>query len=330
MKIVDFTLAHIPSAHSLALTCYQEERRYVPELPATQDVPNLFEFEQNGMGVAALEGERLLGFLCGTAPFEHAFGSTDCTGVFSPMGAHGAVPEGRERIYGAMYQRAAEKWVRAGAVSHGICLNAHDEAANRQFFRYGFGMRCVDSVRLVEPAGGHPVEPIDAPIDARPVVGYRFFELLPSECGRAYPLEVLLNRHCQSSPFFMNRQLPDCDTFCKTCVREQERCFVAQWQGEDKLCAYLKLSHSGETFISAAPDYRHITGAFCLEEHRGKGVYQNLLNYVIGVLKTENVRYLGVDFESINPAAHAFWSKYFSAYTHGVVRRIDERILSVI
>ena len=131
MKIVDFTLAHIPAAHSLALTCYQEERRYVPELPAMQDVPNLPEFAQTGMGVAALEGERLLGFLCGTAPFEHAFGSTDCTGVFSPMGAHGAVPEGRERIYGAMYQRAAEKWVRAGAVSHGICLYAHDEAAIR-------------------------------------------------------------------------------------------------------------------------------------------------------------------------------------------------------
>lgn len=318
MTITDFTPSHIPAAHSLALSCYQEERRHVPNLPPSQALPSLPDLSQTGMGVAAFEGERLVGFLCGTAPFENAFGSTDCTGVFSPMGAHGAIPEGRERIYGAMYQRAAEKWVRAGAVSHGICLYAHDEAANRQFFRYGFGMRCVDSVR--------PVEPVDCP----PVEGYRFFELPPGECARVYPLEVLLNRHCQTSPFFMNRQLPDCETFCETCAREQDRCFAAQRLGEDKLCAYLKLSRDGETFISGAPGYRHITGAFCLEEHRGKGVYQNLLNYVIGVLKTEDFQYLGVDFESINPAGHAFWSKYFSEYTHGVVRRIDERILNVI
>jgi hypothetical protein len=33
---------------------------------------------------------------------------------------------------------------------------------------------------------------------------------------------------------------------------------------------------------------------------------------------------LGVDFESINPPAYAFWTKHFQAYTCGVVRRIDE------
>ena len=35
-------------------------------------------------------------------------------------------------------------------------------------------------------------------------------------------------------------------------------------------------------------------------------------------------KYIGVDFESINPPAYGFWLKYFTAYTHSVVRRIDE------
>ena len=51
------------------------------------------------------------------------------------------------------------------------------------------------------------------------------------------------------------------------------------------------------------------------------------MNYAITVLKEEGYTRLGVDFESINPTARGFWLKYFSAYTHGVVRRIDERIL---
>lgn len=63
------------------------------------------------------------------------------------------------------------------------------------------------------------------------------------------------------------------------------------------------------------------------EEHRGKGVCQNLLNFVISTLNADGYTQLGVDFESFNPAARGFWLKYFTPYTHSVVRRIDERIL---
>ena len=73
--------------------------------------------------------------------------------------------------------------------------------------------------------------------------------------------------------------------------------------------------------------YRHIRGAYCLPEHRGKGLYQNLLNFTISVLKREGYTKLGVDFESFNPTARGFWLKYFTAYTNSVVRRIDERII---
>ena len=65
----------------------------------------------------------------------------------------------------------------------------------------------------------------------------------------------------------------------------------------------------------------------CEPEHRGRGVYKNLLNYAINTLKTEGYTRLGVDFESINPSGSGFWLKYFNAYTKSVVRRIDERII---
>ena len=79
------------------------------------------------------------------------------------------------------------------------------------------------------------------------------------------------------------------------------------------------------TFICDISGYVHIvTGAYCLKEYRGKGVYQNLLSFLVNTLGRENYTRFGVDFESINPNAYGFWLKYFAAYTHSVVRRIDE------
>ena len=84
----------------------------------------------------------------------------------------------------------------------------------------------------------------------------------------------------------------------------------------------------GDTFIAHDRGYLDMGSAFCLAEHRGKGVYQNLLNLAITVLREEGYTRLGVDFESLNPAAYGFWLKYFDAYTHSVVRRIDEHAVA--
>ncbi len=107
-------------------------------------------------------------------------------------------------------------------------------------------------------------------------------------------------------------------------MQEEVRYFVAKQDG--KICAFLKISASGEPFVATGNNYRHITGAYCLPEHRGKGVYQNLLNFAISTLKGKGYTRLGANFESFNPTGRGFWLKYFAAYTNSVVRRIDERI----
>lgn len=312
MNIVDFENHHIEEATALALDNYQKERRFVGALPKLSPVHDLTQFAENGLGVAAFEGGRMIGFLCCYEPFDHAFRSTDVKGVFSPMGANASVSENRSQIYAAMYQAAGAKWVRAGAVSHAVCLYAHDEELQRQFFRYGFGLRCVDAIRLMEP------------IDCEPCGGYEFFEASAAECHLIYPLDLALYRHYRSSPFFMNRTPETAEEFETDFRKDDVRYFAARKNG--KLCAHLKISSTGETSAAAGNTYRHITGAYCLPEHRGIGVYQNLLNFVISTLKREGYSRLGVDFESINPVGSRFWLKYFSPYTSGVVRRIDERI----
>lgn len=295
---------------------YDHAKKSIPELPAIHKIPNLESYAANGLGVAAFEGGRMTGFLGCVLPFDNTFRSTDVRGIFSPMGAHGATLENRSKIYAAMYQAAAAKWVKAGAVSHAICLYAHDEELQCQFYRCGFGLRCIDAIRPMES------------IRCAPRLDYEYAELPRDACHLVYPLDLLLYSHYRKSPFFMNRTPETPEEFLESSRQEQARYFVAKKDGA--VCAFLRITATGETFISEGSTYRHITGAYCLPEHRGKDVYQNLLNFTIAALKAEGITRLGVDYESINPTAEGFWPKYFTTYTHGVVRRIDERILAVI
>ena len=265
-------------------------------------------FAENGLGVAAFEGEKMLGFLCCVSPFKNAFSSTDAIGVFSPMHGNGAVIENKGEIYARMYQSAAEKWARAKATSHAVCLYAHDTVAQEQFFHYGFGIRCMDAIRPMEG------------IISQDCPGYTFRELSLNEYILVYPLYDMLGEHMASSPSFIVRSHSK-EAFYKS-ITNKSRYFVAE--NDNEIVAFLKIVNSGETFITDASDLRYVDGAFCLPKHRGMGVYLNLLNFMICTLKAEGFKRLGVDFESINPTAYRFWPKYFSVYTHSVVRRIDE------
>jgi GNAT superfamily N-acetyltransferase len=312
MKIVDFTAAHVEQAMQIAKQNYVRERGFVPALPHIDAVPDLTPFAENGLGVAAFDGGSMIGFLCSVAPFKNAFRSTNATGVFSPMGANGAVGDNRAAIYARLYQAAGEKWAHAGATSHAVCLYAHDKEAQAQFFRYGFGMRTVDAIRGMDA--------ITAPLPD----GYTFSELAPEQYSEVFPLENMLHRHCLESPFFMLKPMISESEFLGGIGAD--RYFAARKDGN--IVAFLCVGQAGETFIRDVIGYIHADGAFCISEHRGKGLLQNLLRLAVTTLKTEGYQYVGVDFESVNPPAYAFWLKHFSAYTYGVVRRIDEGAVS--
>lgn len=314
MNIVDFTADHIKAAVEIARQNYEEERGYVHALPPVDTLLDMKPYADNGLGVAAFEGDTMVGFLCSVPPFKNAFRSTNANGVFSPIGANGVIGKNRGKVYARLYQEAGEKWVRAGASSHAICLYAHDKEAQEQFFQYGFGLRCVDAIRKMDV------------IETSHCMDYEFVELSQGEYTSVYHLDQLLNQHQCNSPFFMNRKPSSLQSFINSYEKSNSKFFVAKHNG--KICAYLKILKDGETFIANDKDYIHIGGAFCLPEHRGKGVYTNLLNYVIQILRQEDYSRLGVDFESINPNAWGFWLKYFNAYTHSLVRRIDENVLT--
>ena len=314
VKILDFNITHIKEAEKIALMNYNEEKLSIPDLPQINRVPDLKLFAENALGVAAFENGRLTGFLCCVKPFKRAFHSTDAIGVFSPMGANGVIGENRAKTFALMYQAAGEKWIRAGAASHAVCLYAHDRNVQKQFFKYGFGMRCVDAISGM------------GDIEAVPFSGCDFMELPACDFSQLFSLNQLLIEQLGKSPSFMKYNPLTEDAFEQKNLYEKPRYFIAK--RNEEIVAYLKIADEGENFVCNVSDMTNICGAYCVLEYRGKGVFQNLLRYAICKLKTEGYTRLGVDFESINPTAWGFWLKYFSAYTYSLVRRIDEHAVN--
>lgn len=312
MKIVDFTMEHMEEAGALARSNYREEMAAVRELPETAALPPLDHFAANGLGCAAFDNKRMIGFLGCYRPIERAF-MTNAKGIFSPIHAHAAVKEGRDKIYQRMYQAAAAKWAGEGAASHTIALYAHDTAALDAFFTYGFGLRCIDGIRPMEQSG--PAE----------VKGYVFAELKRAEFDRIISLRRQLARHLGESPCFMKMSDGEVEHWLGEAGAQNSRIFTASKDG--RTVAYLEAAEKGETFVTLVPEMLNICGAYCTPEHRGTGAAAALFQYLINTLRQDGYPLLGVDFESINPTAYGFWLKYFSPYTNSLVRRIDEAAL---
>ena len=314
INIFDFTTAHIEQAARIAKRNYEEERGFVPALPPIDKWPDLNPFAENNLGIAAFDGGEMVGFLCSYGVWENAWDTPGLRHIYSPMGANGTVPKNRAKIYARLYQAAGEKWARVGAASHVICLYAHDTESQAQFFRYGFGMRTVDAIRGMDK--------IVAPAYA----GYDFSDLAEEDILEILPLENMLKYGFIESPTFMYKIPGDENEFLENYCNCKSIYSVARHDG--KIIAFIKAEHDGQTFIQDNQGYIHINAAFCLPEHRGKGISKRLLNLLVQELKRQGYTCLGVDFESINPSAYGFWSKDFNAYTYGVVRRIDERVIN--
>lgn len=314
MDIVEFTHQHIPAAQAITKETYLQAQRQIPALPDWNQPPEFTGLAENRLGVAAVANGELLGYLCCFSPFPNAFRTTGVRGVFSPLHGSGVATRvagaSRADLYARLYQAAAQRWVKAGAASHGICLYAGDTEAQRQLVLYGFGMRCIDAIRVVDA------------VEVGPCQGYTFAELPREEYGLILPLNRLLVRHLEQSPSFMKYPHLTDEELSNQIHQPDARYFVARADGQ--VVAYMKLCPEGETFVCTAQGMTNIGGAFCLPEHRGRGVYQNLLNFATGQLSREGFTRMGVDCESINPTAHRFWGKYFAPYTYSFVRRIDE------
>ncbi len=329
MNIVRFSEEHIEQAIKIAMANYRMERQFVPALPQEERLPmrsllpDMEHFTKVGLGAAIVENHQLLGFCCGYSPLEDAFGTTGVRGTFVPIHGHGVathiIGKDRDRMYSGLYQAVAEKWVKAGIGSHAIALYTHDKTAVSSFFYQGFGLRCMDLIRSLE-------EELEAVRNPSVIRDIKYEELNREDWKRLLMLHNGLQEHIGGSPVFMPFPLMDEEALYEH-AEEGVRYFAAFIEGDP--VAYIKLGETGENFVTEHAGMMNICGAYCHPKYRGIGIHHNLLAYMIALLKKEGYQLLGVDCESFNPTARSFWTKYFTEYTHSVVRRIDDKAVDM-
>jgi GNAT superfamily N-acetyltransferase len=306
MTITDFTTDHIEQAAALVKQNHEQERGFCPFFPASNSLPDMKQFADHKLGVAAIESGELMGFLCSYPPIQRPFQLENVLGAYSPKCANAAISNNRAAVYAQMYQAEAYKLARAGLSNHAITLFAHDDEVQRQFFEYGFGLWGMNAMRPMEK------------IDVQSVAGVDFIELPRERLSETLPLQNALTEHFLQSPMFIRFERHTEKCLAAECAKLPFRYFAA-FDGESMVAYMRVLKDMGNN------GRQTICGAYLLPEYRGKKIYQSLLNHVIAVLKAEGNFLLEVDFESFNPTARGFWLKYFTPYMCGVVRRIDEK-----
>lgn len=154
LEIVNLGERHLEAAAALATRRYAALRGAVPCMPSRYGdvdiiLPMMHDIVGRGLGVAALDGSRLVGFLIGLD-----IGTwRGVRSVLSPEYANGADLENSRRIYAEMYARLSARWVAEGFRMHLVSLLANDADGIEGWQWLGFGLAAVDGARGLEPTG---------------------------------------------------------------------------------------------------------------------------------------------------------------------------------
>lgn len=306
----------VKDAVELALKEFESEKRKCPTLPAENNRERLTGLltwlSGQPYGKVALYQGKIVGFLAFAGPWDGFLGKEK--GVFSPLGGSAFAEEvsdiKREKLASILFSAVAEELAQDGIFSCAVSRYAHDEEVGRSFVLNGFGIRCSDAIRDIAKED----------FSEKNKEEVQFEELSPKDFKKVAPLRNGLILHMSKAPILFPTDLGGYEDW----FDKKMRVFVAKVQGE--IAGFISVDDEGENFITEDEKMVNICGAFFKEEFRGSGMAEALLSHVCNIFKREGIKNMGVDFETLNPTAIHFWSKYFTSYTYSYARRFDERI----
>ncbi len=259
-------------------------------------------------GKAMISENKLVGFLAFFGPWEGFHG--EGKGVFSPLGASAFAGKERGKTASLLLEAVAEELVQDKIFSIAISRYANNEEVNKSLCLNGFGIRCSDAVLSLQDYG---YDAEDSAIVMEELVGEDKWEMKE--------LHEKLADHLAKSPCFLPTSEGDTERWLQN---DGIKVFAARYEG--KLAGFMAIDDEAETFLTERTDISNICGAYVLEKYREQGVAKQLLDAMAKRCMEEGKSYLGVDYETINPTALRFWTKYFEPYTYSFIRRIDERV----
>lgn len=316
LKIIPLKEEHLEDTASLVSRRYQRLLDQEPHLPGRYSkVENLLPLLQNILkdtetGVAAIRGNRLVGFLTGWQ-MQFFRGKRS---VFSPEWANAADLENGAHIYEEMYSHLASTWVADRYVAHYISLFPNDVDAMRAWNWMGFGMFAIDALRGLEPIQGDVVD-----------VRIRRAEL--SDLGQVMELQEALWQYMKGSPIFLLSE-------------KRDRAYYEEWLGNpdkviwlaysnDEPVAFMQLGPADNDVCTIIIDEKttSVYAAFTKEKARSEGIATALLDHALKSARASGYERCAVPFEPMNLLGTRFWLKYFKPVCYSILRIVDDRLI---
>jgi GNAT superfamily N-acetyltransferase len=309
-EIVPLSEEHLEQATSMVAARYRAAREQIPFLPARFEDPGAILPRLEGHvghvpGVAALRGDRLVGFVLSLLVRNRG----ERLAVVPDFG-HAAEAGGSYPIYRQMYAAIADRWLANGCFWHAITFYPCEREALDAWFSVGFGLAVIDALQVLDT----PPPPAKSADICRARV---------QDIDLVAPLELALERHLSSSPAYLpliveggRRGLED------WLADESHALWLAFRDGE--AVAYLRFEPSeGLVLPTASESTVAITGAYTREAVRGTGIGTALLRHGFEWARSAGYRHCSVDFESANLPGSRFWLRHFEPVCHSLMRRVS-------
>ena len=318
LKVISLREEHLEDAAVLVSNRYRRLCAQEPHLPHRYaDVVELLPLLRNileiaGVGVAAIRGDRLVGFLTGW--LMPAFRGKRST--YSPEWANAAELEDSRRIYEEMYSQLAAVWVADRYVAHYISLFPGDANALRAWHWMGFGMVAVDAIRGLDSI-------------QRPDVNVHIRRAELQDLHQVMELDEGLWQYMRGTPSFFLAEKRDRGYLAEWLQNPDRSVWLAYWNGEP--VAFMRLGTADDDVCTVIYDEKttSIYGAFTKETARGAGVATALLDHALESARASGYERCAVNFEPMNLLGTRFWLKYFNPVCLSMLRQIDDRVTQV-
>ena len=326
MKFIRFSDKHLLAAAQILAERHRRERQTFSALPEEFENPvaTLQALERewnqpNTIGIAALEGEQLVGYLIGTlqptGDFERSIWiKYPCLGI-----AENQHPE----LYRQLYANIAHTWVSQGCFDHYVQVPAGNQVLLDAWFRLGFAYQQVYGLLDLE-------EFVGSDIKAPENLEIRLAQESDREKLRniAEWIKIFQAQAPTYCPILPESLREIRDGYAEIIDEPEAQMWLVVRDGDILgFQAYWPLEAGAAAMTVPANCIELAIGAVSPAE-RGRGIGTLLTNHCFRELRQAGFRYVQTDWRMTNLMSSTFWpARGFRPVVHRLSRHIDERVL---
>jgi GNAT superfamily N-acetyltransferase len=305
LQIIPFNENHLEDAARLVCDRYTALLEQEPVMPVRYTevsaiLPRLQDLLQQGTGVAALRGDKLVGFL-------HGFALPDFLGkrsLYSPEWANATALQDSRRIYEEMYAQLSADWVADNCFQHAITLFANDRADLEAWQWLSFGMFVVDAIRDISPI-------------QLPPTSLEIRRATIADLSVASAFSAALNNHLCSPPVFVPHDSREMNNWL---ADPMHSLFLAYADNQALGSLSIEPGYTEGCLVTRDEKTIAITHAYTLEQTRCQGIATTLLSHALDYARSQGYTRCAVDFEAANYQARRFWLTNFRPVCYSLLR----------